>query len=358
MSEITLPPFDGSLPLDSASSLSSTWYFSSQVYEAELQNIFSREWIFAGRKQELEEPGSWITTRIGKEAVVISRDSGGVLRAFSNVCRHRAAKICRSPSGQGTRLRCQYHGWTYDLTGALCTVPEFDGVSNFRKDEQSLPAFQVREFGPWIFVRLSKTGTDFDEQWGPFQELSQPFQLEKFKFYKRVEYTLQCNWKVFVDNYLDGGYHVNTLHPALAGVLSYSEYRSEVFSLSSVQSAPLKDKGNKVSTVRKGSAQYWWLYPNLMINLYEGVMDLNIVIPEGPKQCRVLFDFYFHDENKDFVEGSVKVAHQVQLEDQDICEEVQQGLESAFYKSGRFSVAREKTAYHFHQLVSKAVRNP
>jgi len=179
------------------------------------------------------------------------------------------------------------------------------------------------------------------------------------KFVKRVEYPLQCNWKVFIDNYLDGGYHINTLHPALAGVIPYSDYRSELFSRSSLQTAPLKPKtGDGVLQVRKGTAQYWWLYPNLMINLYEGVMDVNVVIPEAVDRCRVIFDFYFEDvsqENSHFIDESLKVAHQVQLEDQEICQEVQKGLESAYYQSGPFSLLREQTAYHFHQLISKRV---
>ena len=198
MLDKNLPPFDGTLPLELASSLSSAWYFSPQVYEAELQNVFAKEWVFVGRAEELREPGTWITARVGKESVVVTRNIDGYLRAFSNVCRHRAARICRDKSGKGTRLKCQYHGWTYDLAGALRTTPEFDGVDNFKKEDQALPGFQVQEWGPWIFVRLRKSGTDFDEQWAPFKQLSKDFQLEKLKFFRRTEYLLRCNWKVFV----------------------------------------------------------------------------------------------------------------------------------------------------------------
>ena len=349
--------FDGGLALDRAVSLPKGWYVNSQAFESELAHVFGKEWIWVGRREELNQPGSWKTAQVGQEPVVITKDLNGQFHAFSNVCRHRAAKVCRAERGEGSRLRCQYHGWSYDLEGHLKTTPEFEGVQGFQKENNSLPRFQVKTLGPWLFVSLSENPPSFEDQWAPFMKEAAPFQLETLHFVKRVEYPLECNWKVFVDNYLDGGYHINTLHPSLAGVIPYSEYRSELFSRSSLQTTPLKTKSTGVvSNVRKGSAQYWWLYPNMMVNLYEGLMDVNVVIPEKVDRCRVVFEFYFQDvsqENSTFIEESLKVAHQVQMEDQEICQEVQKGLRSAYYQSGRFSVTREQTAYHFHQLLAR-----
>jgi len=351
--------FDPSLPLERASALAADWYVEPSVFEKELKRVFEKEWHWAGRLDQLQKPGSWLVTQVGKESVVVTRDIEGRLNAFSNVCRHRAARVCRKSEGQSTRLKCQYHGWTYDLAGNLKTTPEFDGVIDFTKEEQALPQFQVKVHGPWVFVCLSPEPPSFENQWAPLLQATSAAALDGLVFSRRVEYPLQCNWKVFVDNYLDGGYHINTLHPDLAGVIPYAQYRSEVFARSSLQSAPLKPaSGAGVSQVRKGSAQYWWIYPNLMINIYDDTMDVNVVIPEGPHRCKVLFDFYFSrelEQQPHLIEASLKVAHQVQLEDQDICEEVQKGLESSFYRSGRFSVSREQTAYHFHQLIAGAL---
>jgi choline monooxygenase len=175
----------------------------------------------------------------------------------------------------------------------------------------------------------------------------------------RREYELACNWKVFVDNYLDGGYHVNTVHPGLAGVLDYKHYRTEIHSFTSVQMSPLKPSGpGEVADVRRGeTAQYWWAFPSFMLNLYEGVMDTNLVLPLGPERCRVLFDFWFADTEgvaaEKYVQESMAVAHQVQLEDAGICEEVQRGLGSRSFDTGRFSVRREGGGYHFHQLLAR-----
>src|SRR5262249_41588954 len=122
--------------------------------------------------------------------------------------------------------------------------------------------------------------------------------IEDLKFYERRTYDLACNWKVYADNYLDGGFHVNTVHPALSGVLDYKLYRTEIAGLTSVQISPLKppDPGDAaaVAAVRTGAeAMYWFVFPNFMLNLYEGVMDTNLVQPLGPERCRVVFDFCF-----------------------------------------------------------------
>jgi choline monooxygenase len=181
----------------------------------------------------------------------------------------------------------------------------------------------------------------------------------------RREYRLACNWKVFVDNYLDGGYHVNTVHPGLAGVLDYAHYRTEVAGHTSVQTSPLRppeaQPAGAVGQVRTGAtASYWWVFPNLMLNLYEGVMDTNLVLPLGPDACRVVFDFYFaHTEGPEaehFLRQSMEVAHQIQLEDVGICEEVQRGLASRSFDTGRFSVRREEAGYHFHRLLARRLQ--
>jgi choline monooxygenase len=188
--------------------------------------------------------------------------------------------------------------------------------------------------------------------------------IDKLRFAERREYDLTCNWKVFVDNYLDGGYHVNYVHPGLAGVLDYSQYRTDIFDWTSVQSSPIKasaDADAAVTKVRTGDrAYYWWIFPNLMVNLYQGVMDTNLVLPLGPERCKVIFDFYFADtegeDAKRYIADSIAVAHQVQLEDVQISEDVQRGLASRSYDTGRFSVRREIAGYHFHRLLARQLR--
>src|SRR5262249_11068073 len=132
----------------------------------------------------------------------------------------------------------------------------------------------------------------------PLTKFGFPERMARLKFAARREYPLACDWKVFCDNYLDGGYHINHIHPGLAGVLDYSQYRTEIDGNVSVQISPLTRKkgAEAVAAVRGGdSAFYAWVFPNLMINLYDDLMDTNVVLPDGPGRCRVVFDFYFVD---------------------------------------------------------------
>jgi choline monooxygenase len=128
-----------------------------------------------------------------------------------------------------------------------------------------------------------------------------------------------------------------------------------------VQISPLRRADDDFARVRVGdSAYYWWLFPNLMVNLYQGVMDTNLVLPLGPERCKVIFDFYFArtegPQARQFIEQSLAVAHQIQMEDWGVCEEVQRGLKCRSYSTGRFSVKREAGGYHFHRLLAQRLQ--
>jgi choline monooxygenase len=357
-----LQAFDATLPLAKARTVPSAWYFDPEIYALECRKVFGTTWQYIGRSELVRAPGSFLTGEVAGEPILVVRDDKGTLRAFHNACRHRAAQVINEPCGHATKLRCRYHGWTYDLAGKLRGTPEFDGVEDFRKEEQGLPAMAVETHGPFVFVHQGTPKETLAEYLAPFPEKTHGQVIEKLQFADRREYDLNCNWKVFVDNYQDGGYHVNTVHPGLAGALDYAQYRTEIHGYNSVQVSPIKVSVDPtVSKVRSGThAYYWWIFPNLMVNLYQGVMDTNWVLPLGPDRCRVCFDFYFTDveniETKRFIADSIAVAHQVQLEDLGVCEEVQRGLKSRSYDTGRFSVKRESGGYFFHQLLARTLR--
>ena len=147
-----------------------------------------------------------------------------------------------------------------------------------------------------------------------------PLDLSKLTFLERRTYTLNCNWKVYVDNYLDGGYHVPHLHKSLNSVLEYVDYTVETQDRFCVQSSPIHDTGADAATaaVRQGRAYYFWQYPNFMINCYEGVMDTNLVLPLDVDRCQVIFDFYFQDVSESRQSRnchSIEVSERIQNED-------------------------------------------
>jgi len=329
--------YDPTAPLEKASTISSAWYTNPGIAEVELKTVFANSWQVAGRAEQVQAPGEYITWEIAGEPVVIVRGTDGVLRAFFNVCRHHAAAVMTDNCGQANELRCPYHGWTYTLQGELKSAPDLGAIVNFDRTSTSLVPLDVTEREKWIFVRLSPAGVPL--------KLNAGLAIDEFHWFERRTYSLECNWKVFVDNYLDGGYHVPHLHKSLDRILDYADYKIETGDNYCVQSSPV---------ATGGQALYYWLYPNFMINRYETAMDTNLVIPRGVDRTDVMFDFYFKDVSEAAHArnaASVAESDRIQQEDTDICKSVQRGLASRAYNAGRLSVRREGGEHVFHRLL-------
>ena len=355
-----LAAFDPELPLERARTVPAAWYRDGDVYEAERRTVFGRAWLAVGRADLVAAPGSFLTETVAGEPVLVVRDRDGTLRAFHNVCRHRAAPVESRESGTASVLRCPYHGWTYDLAGQLRGTPEFDGVADFCREENGLPPLEAAAWGPFVWVHAPPVTVPLEEHLAPLPRQLAGLGMEKLRWAGHRRYEVACNWKVFVDNYLDGGYHVHAVHPGLAGVLDYTRYRTEIAPFTSSQISPLRAPGGAdagVGQVRSGdNAYYCWVFPNVMLNVYGGYMDTNLVVPTGPDSCRVTYEFYFEDVGaaaRAHIEQSINVAEQIQFEDARICEAVQRGLASRSFEAGRYSVRREAAVHAFHRLLAR-----
>ena len=354
--------YDAHAPLEEAYTIPAPWYLDAQIEEAERTQVFGRNWIAVGRVDQVASEGQFFTVEIAVEPLVIVRGADGVLRGFYNVCRHHAAAVANVPCGTVEHLRCPYHGWTYGLDGALKGAPEFAGVCNFDRRANGLVAVRVATWEQFVFVTLDAEAPELHAWLGDLPERVAPLGMGQLQFFARKTYTLACNWKVYVDNYLDGGYHVPHLHKGLNSVLDYKEYRIENSARYSLQSSPMVSSQEHASfaATRTGDrAYYYWLYPNFMINVYEGVMDTNLVVPLGTDRCQVQFDFYFGDVGEGARAAnaeSVAVSDRIQEEDVDICESVQRGLGSRAYGAGRLSVRREAGEHLFHRLLAGDLR--
>lgn len=350
--ERLLAQYDPSRELASAETIPASWYLDSAMLAAERATVFGETWQVLGRAEQLAAVGQFVTADIAGEPIVGVRGRDGALRAFHNVCSHHAAVVCTAAEGRATALRCPYHGWTYGLDGALKGVPEFEGVRDFDKSASGLVPVAIDGWESFVFVRLSRTGPSLREFLGDLPRRVDPLRLSGLRFSERRVYDLACNWKVYVDNYLDGGYHVPLIHQGLGSVLDYDQYGIETFDRCCLQSSPIVSSGeSETASVRAGErAYYFWQYPNFMLNCYEGVMDTNLVLPLAVERTRVVFDFYFA-ENVSERERSIAVAERVQQEDIDICESVQRGLGSRAYRAGRLSVRREAGEHLFHRLL-------
>jgi len=345
-------------PLEKASTIPSPWYFDPRIARLENERVFAHTWQVAGRVDQVRERGEFFTVELGEEPIVVARGEDGVLRGFYNVCRHHAAAVVTEAQGCAKQFRCPYHGWTYGNDGALKGMVEFEGVCDFERAKNGLVPVAVDTWENFVFVNLDGAAGSLKDFLANVPELVAPLQLmEKLNFFDRRVYTLNCNWKVYVDNYLDGGYHVPHAHKGLSSVIEYTNYTIENFDRACLQSSPLSSdsKSEKgVAATRQGRAFYLWIYPNFMINAYEGVMDTNLVFPLAVDKCAVVFDYYFSDISKKALrknQASIKVSEKVQDEDVAICDAVQKGLASRAYLAGRLSVRREAGEHLFHRLL-------
>jgi choline monooxygenase len=359
--EELLASYDALAPLAEASTIPAPFYVDERIAELERRAVFSRTWQWVGRAEQVAEAGKFVTFTIAGEPIVAVRGQDNQLRAFFNVCRHHAAAVVTQSCGTASIFRCPYHGWSYDLAGALKGTPEFQGVCNFDRSQNGLVPVAVDTWENFVFVNLDAKSTSLRDSLGGLVKRCEPLQLSRLHYVDTRTYELNCNWKVFIDNFLDGGYHVPHLHKGLNSVLEYQQYTIENEDRYSLQSSPMTSGDNaEVASTRKGSrANYFWQYPNLMINCYEGYLETNLVIPLSVDRCRVIFDYYFDKiggEHDDYNRRSIEVSHQVQVEDTDICEDVQRGLHSRAYVAGRLSVRREAGEHLFHRLLTEDLK--
>ena len=355
--------YDPHAPLDRAFTIPAEWYVDPRVLELERRTVFARSWQLGGHAGQLRRVGDFISGEVAGEPVLLVRGDDDALRAFFNVCRHHAAAVVTQPQGSARTFRCPYHGWTYALDGSLRGTPDFSGVCDFERRANGLVPLDVGIWENWVFVRLDSGGPSLDDFLGAdLRGQLAGLHLDRLQWVERRVYTLECNWKVFVDNYLDGGYHVPHLHPDLGSVLDYASYTIENGARFCVQSSPIvSDRAEQATgAVRTGDrARYYWIYPNFMINCYAGATDTNLVVPRGVDKTDVIFDFYFDDTSeaaRPRNAASIEVSERIQGEDVDICLSVQRGLKSRSYVAGRLSVRREAGEHLFHRLLHDDLR--
>lgn len=351
--------------LSKAETIPSSWYLDPATLLLEKERIFGATWQLVGHTDQVRAPGDYFTCTVSDEPIVVAHGADGVVRAFSNVCRHRAGPVARG-GGSRKSLQCAYHGWTYAMDGSLLTTPEFDGVLNFDKSKVCLPEFRVATWAPFVFVNLSAHGPGLDEVLGDIPAQTASLPLGRMRLFKKVDYEIACNWKVYVDNYLEG-YHIPLVHPELFRQLDYSAYRVEVTgTFSSKQHAPIRRKAAEESlysrNLKEGvapEALYYWVFPNLMLNLYPDNLQTNVILPLGHDRTVTRFEWYVSDEHRPGLEEefarSYEFSDEVQREDIAICESVQRGLRSRTYRAGRYSVQRENGVHHFHGLLARSL---
>ncbi|HET7452008.1 MAG TPA: SRPBCC family protein, partial [Thermoanaerobaculia bacterium] len=324
----------------------------------ESSRIFGRTWQLVAHEEDLGAAGSFVTVEIAGEPILVVRGDDGKLRALSNVCRHRAGPVAAG-SGTCRAFRCGYHGWSYALDGRLLGTPEFDGAEGFRREDVALPAFRADVWMGLVFVTLDPNAPPLAKTLDALADLPDRRPLPGMRRAHRKEWIVECNWKVYVDNYLEG-YHIPIVHPGLFRELDYARYATETKRLYSIQHAPVRTAApGRLRSGEGDEAEYYWIYPNLMLNVYPDNFSTNVILPLGPERTRTVFEWFFRNPEdpavRKAVAETVAFSDEIQLEDIAICEAVQRGLRSRTYDRGRYSVRRENGVHHFHRLYAAAM---
>jgi choline monooxygenase len=350
-----MPKLHLDLDIARASTLPAHLYFRPEYFEKEKKALFSSSWQLVGHIRQVAKAGDYFTFDLLGEPLLIARGEDGVLRCFYNVCRHRAGNPA---SGCGNRklFRCAYHGWTYRLDGALLVTPEFEGVEDFDREEFGLAPVRVEEWFNLIFVNLEGEAPPLREFLGQMPAQAERFDFRNMRFYERRTYEMNCNWKAYIDNYLEG-YHVPSIHPALNREINYNAYTVEAYPHYVRQWTPIRgDQPGDASPRRYQhadlTADYFWVFPNWMLNCYPDNISINMILPLSPERTLAIFEWYVPEKHLGSAAAREALAFsdEIQVEDVGICEIVQKNLHSSSYQSGRYSVKQEKGVHAFHQM--------
>jgi len=330
-------------------------YTDPGVLARERDAVFAATWQLVARAEQLAAVGDYVTGEVAGEPILIVRAEQG-LRGWLNVCPHRAGPLARG-CGRRKTIQCGYHGWTYGLDGRLLHAPESDGCD---LSAIALAPVEVAAWGPLVFAAIAPA-TPFDAYLAGV-----PAPPASLRWVMRRDFPVAANWKVYVDNYLEG-YHIPIVHPELFKELDYERYRTVTDRWWSRQFAPLRPLPPRGDDASKRAyrperddeeAEYYWAFPNLMLNIYQGMLQTNVVVPLSADRTVVVFDWFAADLPADATtdeKWTRLVAMSELLQDQDaaICATVQRNLGSRGARRGRYAPRRENGVHHFHRLLAE-----
>ncbi|MBY8975917.1 ring-hydroxylating oxygenase subunit alpha [Rhodobacteraceae bacterium NNCM2] len=348
-------------------SLRAEAYVDPAWYRVDLEAIISRTWQWVCHVEKVREPGSYTTIEIAGHPIAVVRDREGVLRAFYNVCKHRAHQLL-SGEGNSTRIICPYHAWVYRLDGQLIRAPHTENLDNFNLSEICLTEVQVEEFCGFIYVNLDPEAASLASQCGDLETEIRHWapDIDELTFAHRLTYDIKSNWKNVVDNFLEC-YHCPTAHKDFCTLIEMDTYKVTTHGIYSSHMADAGNSANSAYDVSNATVKthaVWWLWPNTCLMRYPGRSSMIVlnIIPAGPERTLETYDFFLETKEPTEAErDSIRYLDEVlQVEDIAIVESVQKGMRTPAFDSGRIvndpegSGMSEHAVHHFHGLVLDA----
>lgn len=319
-------------------------YSGEDALRTDRAQILRRTWQFIGHETMVPNPGDYLAEEIGGAPVVLVRKAEGDLAAFHNVCRHRAGALVADGVGNcGEAFTCRYHGWRYALDGRLRSAVDFGNAPGFDPRQYGLFPVRVESWQGLVFVNLDLAAAPLAETLAP---LSNADPLPGFPLVERRSHTLACNWKAYVENYLEG-YHLPMVHPEFDADVVVSDYKVEIEGQVIFHSAPPRD-----ASVYAGT--WAWLWPNLALNIYRHGYMIERMTAVGPEETRLDYFYFFDLARTAALSEMFKVSDLVTAQDKQVCEEVQRNLRTGIYRGGVLSPKHEHGVAWFQTRVAEA----
>lgn len=348
--------------ISKAETLPSSFYRNPEIFEALKQSIFYKSWQWVGSTHEIKDTSNShpfiLLDGFLTEPMLLTKDTDEVIYCLTNVCTHRG-NLLINKSGKTKKIVCGYHGRRFALNGKFEHMPEFKETQDFPRLCDSLHQFPLRKWGPFLFAGLNPS-FDFQDVIDSMNERVGFLPLDEFKLdeSRNKEYMVNAHWALYCDNYLEG-FHIPFVHEDLDAALDYGSYDTILYNHCNLQIGYAKES-EAVFELPEGhpdfgkqvAAYYYWVFPNMMFNFYPWGVSVNLVQPLHMKKTKVSFMSYVYKENK-LDKGAGSGLDKVELEDEEVVEGVQKGVQSHFYKAGRFSPTREKGVHHFHKLLAQ-----
>lgn len=358
-------------------------YTDASWFEQEMERVFARMWLAAGRAAELDRPGAFIQRRVAGASVLIVRAADGSIRAFHNVCRHRGTRICVEDHGTFPgSIQCPYHAWTYGLDGRLLAAPQMEEVDGFNRAEYPLRMVACDTWDGHVFINLSpldpwSTPSTADgpaplpplrDQLADLPARFAPWRMQELRLGHRIEYDLATNWKLVVQNYNEC-LHCPIIHPLLNRMHHYlgadnvpttgtycggaMGFKDGVETLSS-DGKRRRDFLPGLGARERALVNYFAIYPNLLLTLHPDYMMTITIWPQSCGRTRLVAEWHFHPQEMakpDFVlADAIEFWDRTNREDWSISEQSYLGISSRGYTPGPYS-ERERQLWEFDQFV-------
>lgn len=333
----------------SPETLPAKFYSDPALYQAERREIFARSWLLIAHESQIETPNSYVATSAAGFPIIVVRDKDGTIRAFHNVCRHRAGPL--ADDGQGKcegQLVCRYHGWRYALDGRLASARDFGPANDFDVRDYGLIALRCETWRGFLFANMDANADPLEQTIAPLEREAGALGMERFVFKRFETHEIKCNWKTYVENYLEG-YHIQDVHPGLNAAVDARRYEVNVVPPAIFHRAPPRNDAPV--------AGLWaWLWPCLGVNVYADGMMMERMSPVGHERTRLDYLYFFPaDVPAAEVERAIGSSAATTAEDIRITEAVQRNLDAGVYETGRLSPKHEVGVAWFQGRILEAL---